>query len=352
MDNENAQFAVWIPAYISAIVERLKRRNWLIHNFPLNVEDVHDPAGYLCGNAVNNTEYVCVLDANIFQFIVNASKKRSNADHHRDAIALVVFCQFSEIDIDPALACYERINHLEKNADEAVRELLLFRKIDNADSEKLAAYALGITDVVSLNEAIQLDLELTKKKLLQYRRLTNWDSMYLMVLKIVQIKFFETSSNQAKLERFISWCFSDFRLSIVAIVYSAIFFGKTPTKKMMKFSPLADKAEKRKAVENMTWDFFNASRYFELWVSNAKSEYIFASDDLAFKEVLRQSILAQNPGTGFANLKEHITETSIKYLNAIEGRRATEKNRMYQSEIWSQEYRQKLIVDLESSLFF
>ena len=82
MDNENAQFAVWIPAYISAIIERLKRRNWLTHNFPLNVEDVHDAAGYLCGKTVNKTEYVCLLDANIFQFIVNASKKHRNADHH------------------------------------------------------------------------------------------------------------------------------------------------------------------------------------------------------------------------------------------------------------------------------
>ncbi|OUR81957.1 hypothetical protein A9Q82_09125 [Cycloclasticus sp. 46_120_T64] len=37
-----------VPAYLDAIVERLSKRNWLVHNFNLSEDDdLYNPANYL-----------------------------------------------------------------------------------------------------------------------------------------------------------------------------------------------------------------------------------------------------------------------------------------------------------------
>jgi hypothetical protein len=236
------------PAYCREVMDSLIARDWLIHSFPLDIIEVHNPSNYLLNSHITNTKYECFLDANVFQFVVNAAKKKNAKNEQRDAIALVIFCQLAEINIEPALACYERINHLKENADEAVNEIELFRKIDNTDSNELAKFALGYTNVLAINEEVPTDKETLKAKLLEHERLKDWDSMYLMVLKIVCVRFLENGSSHQKTCSFVDWCLSDFRLSIVAIMYSVIAFGKKPTKRMMKFALNMSACEKRLAI--------------------------------------------------------------------------------------------------------
>lgn len=351
MNKEDIQLEVFVPDYLVEIVKRLVARDWFIHYFPATGKDLFHAPSYLWKQKVEGLDYVCVLDANILQFIINSVKKGSPNEQQRDAIGLVVFCIHAQITIEPSLACYERINHNALKSDEAIDEITLFRSIDSADPKDLASFALGFSDSISLYHSAQTDKEFLKKKLLEFRRLFEWDLMYLMVLKIVEIRYSQGSTGHEKLVKFVEWCLGEFRLSIVTMVFAVVAFGKRPSKKMIKYSPMLSEDKKRGALANMTWDMYNATKFFDLWIKKQNTEYIFASDDLAFKEVLRNAIDVQMADGAFEVLEEHISKATIEYLNKVETRRQSKTGRAYYSEKWHRNYRADLIAELEAKLF-
>ena len=65
-----------VPAYLDDIVERLSRRNWLVHSFNLSEEDdLYNPANYLHNSEFDGTKYILTIDLNIYQFLLNIVKK-------------------------------------------------------------------------------------------------------------------------------------------------------------------------------------------------------------------------------------------------------------------------------------
>ncbi|MDO8895603.1 MAG: hypothetical protein Q8M57_01385 [Nitrosomonas sp.] len=340
------------PAYLETIIDRLKERNWLIHNFNACNEDLYNPANYVYNQDIHKFEYSFVLDTNIFQYIINAAKKATNNDHHRDAISLVVFCQLASIEIDPTYACYEKAHHSDIGAIEAAMDLALFHKINNSNPDNLAAYSLGHATTFSINSEISTDTSSIVKKLTKYKKLRTWDSFYLIILKIIHIKFFTKSTSEEKISIFIDWCLSEFCFSLVGLVFAIILFGKNPTKQMMKFRQESSREERHSCVVNMTWDLYTSDRFFDKWISkNELEQHIFVSGDKAFGTVLRFAIEVQKSGGNFESFSNHISWSTIDYLNHLDKHKMAIENRAYNSDRWSPEYRKFLIENLEKILY-
>ena len=110
-----------VPAYLDDIVERLSRRNWLVHSFNLSEEDdLYNPANYLHNSEFDGTKYILTIDLNIYQFLLNIVKKTIPKDSFRDAASLLVFCQVTNITIDPTFSVYEKVNYDRSNLREAI----------------------------------------------------------------------------------------------------------------------------------------------------------------------------------------------------------------------------------------
>jgi len=133
---------------------------------------------------------------------------------YRDACALLVFCRIADIQIEPALAIYERINYNAENLKEALDDLALLRALDNTDVEQLARYAMGDMNALKNVVPVEIDRKSLGEKLIQYRRLTNWDSIYLLILAAVSIYWKSTIHHARKLEHYLDWMIRKFRLSI------------------------------------------------------------------------------------------------------------------------------------------
>jgi len=231
------QLIMALPDYYEAIVERLIRADWLVHNFPLQeASEIYNPANYLYNIRFNNKQYFALLDLNVFQYIIKCPQKDKMNDLLRDACAMLVFCKIAEIEIEPALAIYERVNYNSENLEKALYELSLLRALDNTDADELARYAvLGDKAAFKNIAPIDIDRNETKKQLTRYKRLTDWDSIYLLVLMAVDTYFNKIIPQNKKLEYYINQMLIEFRKSFPCIVYAIRLFGKNPLKKMMKF---------------------------------------------------------------------------------------------------------------------
>lgn len=351
MHDEDQASSIWlIPEYIEEIIEILKEKDWIIHNFGCeSQDDLLNPANYLHNKTVENYNYQLGLDLNIYQFLLNSVKKGGVNTSYQAAAALINFCQISEIEIDPTFCSYEKYNHIENNLEETISNLDLFHRINNSNPDELAKYALGYTEKPKIIKNYDLAKERILDNMRKYERLKGWRSLYLLMLAIIKINTTHTN-NHKKLEEFISWSISEYRLSLFAIVYAAHLFGKTPLKRMMKYKPSAAGPENKRNVENMTWDLYIMSQFFERRKGKNKTEYMLASDDKAFCNLLRTAINVQKTNS-LIPLEGCITKESITKLQEKIDQRNSHNQRAYNSINWGPEHRDMLIINFEKELF-
>ncbi|EIE1275574.1 hypothetical protein LCX75_005001, partial [Vibrio parahaemolyticus] len=176
----------WFPPYMKAIEKKLIDCRLVAHNFQnLDENDLYNPSDFRYQIENFGVTYTLNLDLNVYQFILNSYKKPVAKKQFQDAIALVVFCQMSGIVLEPSYAVYEKIGYdtCDEKMNEILNDLELFYRIDNTDSDLLAQYALGNSQNYVLGFANPINKEYLAKELTKYRRLTEWDSMYLFMLK-------------------------------------------------------------------------------------------------------------------------------------------------------------------------
>lgn len=327
-------------------------RDWLIHNF--NTSDskgLCNPINYLYNHELGRVKYTAVVDLNIFQFLVNCTKKSQPHENYRAAAAFLIFCQMAKIEIEPSYAIYERLNYNDENLDEALMELQLFRNLDNGNMDSLAMYALGISDVLEVESDVTRDRDDLGQKLLKYRRLTDWDSLYLTVLAIIQTHVNDAVSKSGKLIAFIDWTIVNFRLSLPGVMYAVRLFGRQPLKRMMKYRVNQDVHQRRSAAFNMTWDLYLMTRFFKYWTDkDASCETIFVSDDNALRAVLRMSIDVQKAGK-LDSIGRHLEPQIFKSVCDLLENHKSRKDRIYGTDQWGVEHRAALISELERKLF-
>lgn len=334
-----------MPDYFIIVIERLLKRDWIIHNFEeISNSEIYNPLGFLENNQI---EYRLYLDLNIYQYILNSVKKDSNKEEFKDAIALLIFCQICKIEVDPSLAIYEKVNYKYDNKlDEIIDELNIFEILNNTNPDLLILY---VTDdkKMKIENKQKINRLYVKQRITKYSVLKEWKSIYLMVLVICDISSQQVNSKK-KLIDFVGWMSYKYRFSFILIIYAAIFFGKKPFGKMMKFKFTDSKENKRKSIINMTWDLYLLDRYFKMWSDdkNLNKELLFASADKAFIKLLRIGIDCQKNHSLNA-LSKHIDFDTLNLLKEIT---INTKNRIYLSEDWTIQYRDSLIKEYEKKL--
>lgn len=347
------ELLVTLPGYYDKIVGRLLRADWLIHNFRLqDPAELYNPANYLYNIEFENKEYRALLDLNILQYTVNCVKKDATHEAYRDACALLVFCRAAEIQIEPSPAIYERINYNAENLDEALYELALLRALDNADVEQLAQYALGDIKALKGISPFEIDREMLSTQLTQYRRLTHWDSIYLLVLKAVATFWNPNIKHHNKLEHYLDWMIREFRMSLPCIVYAVRLLGHNPLPKMMKFKMNADEHSKRTAIYNMTWDLYHINHFFKNWIDPDKEwEEMFFTQDQMLRSLFKLTISVQYR-EDISPLLSNLTSSQAAACRSLFENCYSRDDRVYYTEAWSPEYREKLIMKLEGDLYF
>ncbi|PWW34576.1 hypothetical protein DFO83_111103 [Idiomarina loihiensis] len=342
-----------LPAYIEDIAVSLANRGWIVHSFNTdNSEELYNPSNYLHNSEFEGSKYTLGLDLNIYQFLLNSNKKKTPNDNYRDAAALLVFCQISNIEIDPSYAVYEKVNYEESNLDEALPDLELFKNINNSDTEKLAKYALGYESSYEIATDHKINHDEKREMLTKYRRLTEWDSLYLILLSIVDIKFDNNIPANKKLLKFLEWLICKFRMSLVGTIYAIVLFGKKPLKRMMKYDPKTNVEARKSALWNMTWDLYIMNQFFRKWVRKGDTdEFFFASDDKAFCELLRSAIKVQQVGD-FSPLTPYLSKSGYEIAENFLNLDESSVERVYKTEQWSPDYRKKLIESYEANLVY
>ncbi len=249
-------------------------------------------------------------------------------------------------------AVYEKVNYRTDKTllDEITGDLELFHKINNATNECLGRYVLGFESYLKLENEYKINHDEVQSKLIKHRRLTEWDSLYLIVLFITHVSLNKALSNREKLRTVVEWLITDFRLSLVAITYVSVYFGKMPLKNMMKFKESQSPEYKLNNLFNMTWDLYNLNRFFRMWTNrDPTKEEMFASGDKAFNAILRNSINVQNKGD-LSAFEIFLPQDEVNYLEKITANPNLYFERAYNSDQWTIDYRTTLINKYESTL--
>lgn len=337
-----------VPTYYQEVVEIIKSSDWLLDNFNATRDEIYNAVNYQHNLHIEGLQYTAILDVNVLQYLINIVKKTSSNPHSRIAAAYLVFFQIAEIQLDPSYAIYEKICYNNDLADEAITNLELFNGINNHRMDELAEYAFGDRQQLHINPIYSQNRQELKKQLIQYKRLTDWDSLYLCILSITKIHSTSSSHGPSKLLRFVEWSIGEFRFSIAALVYAASLFGKVPAKKMMKYKIQDDSKKKRAALFNMTWDLYYIDRYMKSWVSGSScNENLMLTADKALRVCMQLAIDCQKQDC-LEPLRTHIGD-GFNQIELAYNSRNTEK-RIYRSTSWNNAYRENLIKKYESEM--
>tara|TARA_Y100001963_G_C6723894_1_gene420461 strand:- start:133 stop:1164 length:1032 start_codon:yes stop_codon:yes gene_type:complete len=336
-----------VPGYYPDIVEVIRSANWLVHNFGKDV-DSYNAVDYQHNRQFEGITYQVILDMNCLQYLLNLVKREKSSQVSRTAAAYLTFFQIADVQLDPTYAIYEKINYSDDRADEAISNLEQFRGINNHSLNELASYALGYEEQLRISPLAVDDREQLVNRLLQYRRLTGWDSLYLCILAITTVAIDPSIPRSKKVLAFAKWCISEFRFSLAALVYAAAMFGKFPAKKMMKYKPGATRAEKLGALRNMTWDLYYVDRYMKSWINkDAKLEHLMLTADAGLKLTMELAVACQLAG-GLEPLSPHLSNELQPVDEAYANRHSVD--RAYKSQQWGVEYRASLINEYETKL--
>ncbi len=110
-------------------------------------------------------------------------------------------------------------------------------------------------------------------------------------------------------------------------------------------------SDKEKQLSNMTWDFYQMNVFLEKWQKKTNNEEnLFASADVAYREILKLSITIQQD-SGFESLKTHVTEKDFNRIIKAYNKDRDKEKRVFGTENWTIHHRQNLITALKLELF-
>ena len=134
---------MFVAGYYPEIVQVVRSADWLVHNFSSESVDIYNAVNYQHNRQIKGIKYQVVFDMNFLQYLLNMVKRPEANELSRIAAAYLTFFQISDVQLDPTIAIYEKINYSSDHAEEAISNLEQFRGIDNHSPDELAAYALG-----------------------------------------------------------------------------------------------------------------------------------------------------------------------------------------------------------------
>lgn len=341
-----------LPDGMEKVIDILTNNQWL--KSVINEEkELYNPANYIYDKEVFNKEHSIIIDTNIFSFIINSYKPKNIQQKHREAIALIAFCCYTEIQINICIPIYEIINYNKDKQKEALEKLELFYKIDNSVPETLIDFALAKRDDYVIDEARDVSKSINKvvEWYNNYEMLVEWRSTYLIVLKITELDSLKID-NIKKFELFMNWQHSEFRYSMIGTIYSMIMFSNLRIKGMMKYKTNTESSEeKRHQIKNMTWDcYFMIFLYRKPGEKTIKNNLI-ATDDKVIKDLV--TLLVEINSNGFEHFaKNHLSKQDSELLNIYHKITKSDTERKFKDGSFEDEnHRNNLIAGLENKLF-
>ena len=119
---------------------------------------------------------------------------------------------------------------------------------------------------------------------------------------------------------------------------------------MMKYKKSQEIHKNHHSLWNMTWDLYIMSQFFRMWTDKKeKQEFLFASDDNAFCELLRSTIEVQKQ-ENFLPLKPYLTDSAYEEAQKYHEMNLSTVERAYQSDDWGTQYRKEFISKYENKL--
>ena len=97
-----------VPWYYPNIVEIVRSADWLVHNFRAENIDIYDAVSYQHNLQIEDVKYQVILDVNFLQYLLDMVKKPESNEFSRIAAAYLTFFQISGMELEPALAIYDR----------------------------------------------------------------------------------------------------------------------------------------------------------------------------------------------------------------------------------------------------
>lgn len=273
---------------IYKIASLLKEKNWIIHNF-YDIESekvcdtniIYDVDSFLKSHKQYGYDYILILDRNVFDYIIKSTEKFN--EFHKTAIALILYCQYFNITIEPNLAIYEKLNRDKLNIDELNTEYRIFRSIDNSSNV--------LVDFINNEELILIEntnYVLLPQNMIRQKKLNYWNIFEIGIYKLSSIYFDSKIKRKDKFNEFISYIKEKFIFSIVLIIYAIFLFDKKSMKGIMKLNLNDSKKEKEKSIYNMIWDIYNVFTYYNKMTNKeTKVEYLFVSADNLLLDILR-----------------------------------------------------------------
>jgi hypothetical protein len=265
---------------------------------------------------------------------------------------LVYYCQASNITIDPTIAVHEKINYNKQMVHEVSEELKLFYKINDSDNiESLKNYSLGKAEGFKIKENNNKDME---SYLIdwynQYNRLIGWDSAYLYTLASV-FYYNGPQSREKKFENFISWMRDEFMYSATSIYFARVLFAAYQEQGIMKYKNESSAAERKKALNNMTWDLYFMKHWLKLLKEKSeKTEIMAATADRSVKRILKM-LKNDHVLEPFKKTDEKNHKSDLGLMERYEKIVRSEGPRKFQNDAFEDpDHRKKLIEEFEKRL--
>ncbi len=341
-------FMMSVPEDLEEVIDILRSKQWLLSAFDVSDDLLYNPANFIFFRKTEGIDYRLILDRNIFDYIVSSYRKPSE-ESHRAAIALVVFCQISDIHIDASMALHENLKIPGSSLNESLEELDFFYRVDDSPYiETLIQYAIGAKSSYEINSEMQKSKKLDEISdwYDKYEKLKGWDSLYLIMLKIVDI-YLSKHKTKVKLRLLLEWMYKEFRFSIVASYYALILFSSKRPKRMMKYKETASLDIRKKQISNMTWDLFVCDYYIKQLKENQQDvEILFATADKALKELVSffvKSSICENPWNYF---REYFsTPNDFQLVETLEKSNHFTGPREFEGKYFKNPYQRYILID-------
>jgi hypothetical protein len=317
-------------------IERIVRKIGALVCTPSSISDIYDLGVYRSAITRRDPMKLWVLlDNNIVtqvvSFLSGARKTRTPLSEEMKKIcAIMAFLIHARIDINPAVALYERPEYL--NNPDKVTQDYFFRIADHLPAQIFADLALNRTCRIPEKHFIAAQREVDSNPLTQknikrinyaYEKDHAFKMLHANLLKAWLISHQAGAPNQ-RLQRFLDWKENELVSDYVGLIFALIYLSKKRIGGMIKHCDSSDRHLVLKEIENSTWDMYYLAFLEKLHeTANGSQIWFFCTrDQVLLKIASHRDAVATERIDAF--IKEYYTGEGVEafknYMNQIKCR--------------------------------
>lgn len=295
-----------------------------------------------------------LIDRNIYKDLLSLtddedSETRSH-ETRRLAAAFIIFCQCSNISIEPTMAVHE-------NPKDYLLDLKNFRRVENAEIFYLLKILKNEDKYLSTSAFIEIQED--DKSFEISDKLNGYNFCEIAVLKLVTLVRSKNKLPLDKMKSFLKWSFTDYYFVRESIYIASHYFSREEGKPVLQDINGTNMSKLMGGVKNAIWDVL-LIRYWRNQVDSQKNEnrlWLLASRDVALQKIAKQLFLHKGEdhndklkqflAQGWNN--KEVDEISSLYFKLISN--SNDKSRMSEKEGFLSIYN-RLRLDLLSEISY